>query len=427
MQIDKKTVRNVFLLVVGGIFFYWLLHETERFRTLWSTVMGTVSPFILGAGLAFIINVPMRAFERHLAFIKSDALRRLVAVILTFVAIFLLLYSIVQLLLPQISETIMTLIPKLTDFFLRLERFITQFLADNPEVLAWINANTEFKNFNWSGLLQQAATILKNSLTVIASGAFSAVGSVAGALVDAVFGVMFSLYCLFRKEILARQGRKLLYAFIPERAADEIIRVMRLINSTFSNFISGQCLEACILGCLFAATMACFRLPYIPLISVLIAVTALVPIVGAFVGCILGAFFILVNDVLQAVLFVALFLVLQQIEGNLIYPRVVGTSVGLPGMWVLVAVTVGGDMMGVFGMFVMIPLASVCYTLLREFTTRRVRERDIDPDKLRAHPPELKSQFKENREKREQQKFRKQMDALAAKYKAQQKNKENHK
>ena len=234
-----------------------------------------------------------------------------------------------------------------------------------------------------------------------------------------MIGLVFALYCLAQKEILARQARRLVYAFLPERISDEIIRVMRLTNTTFSNFISGQCLEAIILGGMFAVVMALFRLPYIVLISVLIALTALVPIVGAFVGCFIGAFLILVNDPFQAVIFVAVFLVLQQIEGNLIYPKVVGTSIGLPGMWVLASVTVGGEIMGVMGMLVMIPIVSVCYTLLREITYSRVEKRQIDPDKLRDHPPELRNQFKENRERREQIKFRREMRRLAEKYKEQ--------
>ena len=423
MQIDKKTIRKIFFLAAGCIFFYWLLHETERFRMLWSLISGVLSPFVLGATLAFILNVPMRAIENKLQFIRSDSLRRTVAIILTFVAIILVIYGVFRLLVPQISDTIMTLIPKLTDFFLRMETFVLEFLESNPQLLEWVYANTDLENFDWANLIQQAVTMLKNSVTVIASGAFSAFGSITSSLVNTVIGLVFSLYALARKEILARQGRRLLYSFVPEHITDEIIRILRLTNSTFSNFISGQCLEACILGCLFAVAMAIFGMPYIPLVSVLIAVTALIPVVGAFVGCVLGAFFILVNNPLQAVIFVAMFLVIQQLENNLIYPRVVGTSIGLPGMWVLVAVTVGGEVMGVAGMLVMIPLASVCYTLLREITTRRVEERQIDPEKLQAHPPELKSQFRENRERREQIKFRRRMQAMADKYKAQLKHK----
>ena len=425
MQIDKKSIRKLFFLVVGCIFVYWLLHETERFRTLWNWITTLLSPFVIGATLAFIINVPLRAIERYLGFIKQEGLRRTASIVLTLIAIALVIYGVFALLVPQISDTIMILIPKVTDFFLRMEGEIEEFLQSNPELLEWVYANTGMETFDWTGLIQQAATVLKNSLAAIATGALTAFGSIASALVNAVIGLVFSLYCLARKEILARQGRKLLYSFAPERIADEIIRVMRLTNSTFSNFISGQCLEAVILGCLFAVSMAIFGMPYIPLISVLIGVTALVPIVGAFVGCALGAFFILVNNPIQALLFVAMFLVLQQIEGNLIYPKVVGTSIGLPGMWVLVAVTVGGEVMGIAGMLVMIPLASVCYTLLREFTNKRVEERDIDPEKLQAHPPELKNQFRENRERREQARFRRQMKALAEKHKAQLKKKKD--
>ena len=174
----------------------------------------------------------------------------------------------------------------------------------------------------------------------------------------------------------------ILYAFLPEGISDETLRIMRLTNSTFSGFISGQCLEAVILGCLFAVAMAIFRMPYISLISVLIGVTALVPLVGGFVGCFFGAFFILVNDPVQAMIFVIVFLVLQQIEGNLIYPKVVGNSIGLPGMWVLVAVSVGGDLMGVAGMLLMIPVTSVIYAVLREVTNKRLEKKNISREKL---------------------------------------------
>ena len=424
LQIDKKTIRKFFWVAVGAIVVYWLLHETERFKALWTMVTDIFAPFVIGAALAFILNVPMRAFERRMGFIKNDGARRALGIVLTFLSITLVLYGVIRLLIPQISDTIATLVPKLTDFFLRMEKKFYSFLQENPELLAWVSANTNLANLNWSSLIQQAATMLKNSVTVIAGSAFSAVGSFAGGLVDVLIGLVFALYGLARKEILARQSRRLLYAFAPEGASDEIIRVMRLTNVTFSNFISGQCLEAIILGAMFAVTMAVLKLPYIALISVLIAVTALVPIVGAFVGCFIGAFLILVNDPIQAVIFLAMFLVLQQIEGNLIYPKVVGTSIGLPGMWVLLAVTVGGEIMGIPGMLVMIPLVSVCYALLREATYKRVEERQIDPDKLRDHPLELKNNFKENRERREYIKFRREMNRLAEKYKAQKKNKD---
>lgn len=416
MQIDKKTVRNLFLVVVGAIVFYWLLHETEQIRGIWTALTGMLSPFVIGAAIAFILNVPLRAIEKNLNFVRNDGLRRTVAIILTLLAVVLVIAGVVWLLVPQISETIRSLIPKLTDFFLRLEDKAIIFLEANPEILQWVSDTTDLQSLDWAGLIQKAVAMIKDSVSVIANSAFTAVGGVTNAIVDAVIGLVFALYCLSRKEILARQGRRLLYAFLPEKFSDETIRVFRLTNSVFSNFISGQCLEAIILGAMFAIAMGILRMPYIPLVSVLIAVTALIPLVGAFVGCFLGAFFILVNDPIQALIFVAMFLVLQQIEGNLIYPKVVGTSIGLPGMWVLVAVAIGGDLMGIAGMLVMIPISSVFYTLLREFTLKRVTERNIDPEKLRDHPPELKSKFKENRERKRKQKLVKQMKELAAKH-----------
>lgn len=416
MHIDKKTVRNIFFVAVGAIAFYWVLNETEQFKSLWTSLTGMFSPFVLGAAIAFILNVPMRVVEKPLKFIQNESLRRTVAIILTFVIMILAITGVVLLLVPQITETIQLLIPKLIDFVLRVESTLMDFLEKNPELLQWVSSTTDLQSLDWAGLIQKAAAMIKSSVSVIATGAFSAVGGVTSAVVDLVIGLVFALYCLARKEILARQGRRILYSILPEHFCDESIRILRLTNVTFSNFISGQCLEAVILGCMFAVSMSVFKMPYIPLVSVLIAVTALIPLVGAFVGCFLGAFFILVNDPIQALVFVAMFLVLQQIEGNLIYPKVVGTSIGLPGMWVLLAVAVGGDLMGVAGMLVMIPISSVVYALIREFTNKRIAERGIDPEKLRDQPIELKSKFKENRERKKEQKLLKQMKELAAKH-----------
>jgi predicted PurR-regulated permease PerM len=259
----------------------------------------------------------------------------------------------------------------------------------------WVTQNTEIEKLDWSALANNAVSVVGNSLSTILNSAVSAIGSITNAVFNAFIAIVFAIYCLFQKETLARQGRKLLYAFFPETFADNVVRILRLANSTFSNFLSGQCIEVCILGSMFAISMALFRMPYIPLVSVLVAVTAFIPIVGAWIGCVFGAFLILVANPIQAVWFVVLFLVLQQIENNLIYPRVVGTSIGLNGMWVLLAVAVGGEIMGVAGMFLMIPITSVLYTLLSEITNKFLESKEIDPDKLKAQPPELRSRLKD--------------------------------
>jgi predicted PurR-regulated permease PerM len=182
---------------------------------------------------------------------------------------------------------------------------------------------------------------------------------------------------LAQKENLEKQCKGLLYAFVKEKTADRIIRACGMADQTFSNFITGQCLEACILGFMFFIAMHIFSIPYALTISVTIAVTALIPVFGAFVGCGVGAFLILVEDPKKVIVFLILFIVLQQIEGNLIYPHVVGGSVGLPSIWVLAAVVLGGNVMGVIGMLVFVPLFSVIYALLKEFVLVRLKERNI--------------------------------------------------
>lgn len=404
MELNKKTLRTVFLGVAGCIFLYWVLHETERVTAFLGSIGQIFAPFAVGAALAFILNVPMRAIEKLLKGVKKPGLRRALAILLTLVAVLLVLSGVIWLLVPQITETVESLIAVLPAFFNRLRDQVMEFLSQNPELLEWLNENTDFASINWSDMIQKTISWLSGSMTAVLDGAFSAVVGLSTGIFNGVLSLVFGIYCLSRKEILARQGRRLLYSFLPEKVCDETVRILRMTNATFSRFLSGQCLEAVILGCMFAVSMSIFRMPFMPLVSVIIAVTALVPIVGAFVGCVLGAFFILVQDPMMAVWFVVMFLVLQQIEGNMIYPRVVGGSIGLPGMWVLVAVAVGGDLMGVGGMLLMIPLASVLYALAREITDKRLAARGIDREKLRDHPPEITSKFQEKRKKKKDQK-----------------------
>lgn len=387
MSIDKKTLHTIFLGAAGCILLYWVLHDIDMVLGLWNGFVDMLFPFLLGAGLAFILNVPMRGIESLMSDdIKKPGARRLTAIILTFTAFILVITLVFLLLIPQIGSTVETLVPQILRFVDEVENQINAFLADNPQLMQWIYDNTGIQSIDWGSLAQQALGVVGDSLSTIFSGAVSAIGSITGAIVDLVVALVFALYCLARKETLARQGRKLLYAFLPELWADRIIRVLRLTNETFSNFLSGQCLEVCILGSMFAVSMWIFGMPYIPLVSVLVAVTAFIPVVGAFVGCILGAFFILVDDFFLAVGFVVMFLILQQIENNMIYPRVVGHSIGMPGMWVLFAVIIGGEIFGVAGMFLMIPMTSVIYTLLGEVTNTRLSQMEIDSEKLQFQP-----------------------------------------
>lgn len=391
MHIDQKMMRRIFLLVAGSIVFAWLVLDTSRATLLFTRTWALISPFVTGAAIAFIFNVPMRAIENQLEGIRKRSVRRLLSILLTIAALVLVITFVMELLVPQIRLTVESLTKQIPAFVENTAAQLVVLMDDNPDLKAYIMESFNLQIMDWTTLLKQALTFITDSIKSVMGSAVIVIGNLTGVIVNGVISIVFAIYCLSRKEILARQGRRILYSFLSERHADEVVRIFRLTNVTFSNFISGQCLEAVILGCLFAVTMAVLKMPYIPLVSVVIAVTALIPVVGAFVGCIVGAFFILVNDPVQALSFVAMFLVLQQIEGNLIYPRVVGTSIGLPGMWVLVSVTVGGELFGIGGMFLMIPLASVCYALAGELTERRLAERNIPLEKLQNQPLEIKS------------------------------------
>lgn len=407
VKIDKSVLKKLFVLAAGCILFAWLVLDTARATAMFSTVWNLISPFVVGAGIAFVFNVPMRAIERQLADIRRAGFRRLLSIVLTILCLVLIIMFVFELLIPQIRLTVASLSQTIPVFIEGLAAKLMVMMQDHPELRAWLQEALKLESLDWNTILTETLGFLSNQMSTVMGGAVSVIGSVTGAIINMVVSIAFAIYCLSRKEILSRQGRRLLYSLVSEKHADEVIRVLRLTNSTFSNFISGQCLEACILGCLFAVAMAIFKMPYISLVSVVIGVTALIPVVGAFVGCILGAFFILVNNPIQALTFVIMFLVIQQLENNLIYPRVVGTSIGLPGMWVLVAVSVGGDLMGVGGMLLMIPVTSVIYALLREFTDKRLAERGIPPEKLQNQPPELDNRLKRTQQRRERQRLQK--------------------
>ena len=313
MQIDKKILRYMFIFLIGAVALYWIVLDTERAGAFVRNVWGMFTPFVTGSVIAFIFNVPMRAVERQLD-IRKPGLRRGLAIILTLVVFIMVVAFVVLLLIPQIKLTVESIVATLPDFVRRESQNIMNFLEDHPEVRDWLAEYTQMENFNWTGFAEKIVSLAGEYLTKLFDGAFSAIGKVTNGFVNAFLGICFAFYALARKEVLARQCRRLLYSLLPEHWADEIIRVTRLTNSTFSNFISGQCLEACILGGMFVVVMSILGLPYIPLVSVIIAVTALVPLVGAFVGCILGALFILVESPVQALTFVAVFLILQQIE-----------------------------------------------------------------------------------------------------------------
>ena len=236
--------------------------------------------------------------------------------------------------------------------------------------------------FDWNKIMEAAAGFLKNGAGSVLETTINAAKNIIGAVGTFFIAFVFAVYILLQKEKLGRQAKKVLFAFVRKGRAEAVLEVLALTYKTFSGFLTGQCVEALILGAMFVITMTLFRLPYALLTGIVIAFTALVPVFGAFIGCAVGAFLIFMVSPFKALIFIVLFLVLQQIEGNLIYPHVVGNSVGLPSIWVLAAVSVGGSLMGIVGMLIFIPLMSVVYALFREVVYIKLRQKNIYPQDI---------------------------------------------
>lgn len=403
LKIEKKTLKRILLGVALCIVFYWILSAPKQLNTVLRVLGNIFTPFIVGLVIAFIVNVPMRWLESKMTRIKKHAVRRVLAMSISFLLVVAILVGVLWLLIPEVIKTISELIPQLTDFVNNFETNVEGFLQNNPQLSAWLLGESGVANFDWSAVLQEGFTWIGSRLTEIVSTTLLALLSVGGFLISAFIAVVFAVYVLFQKELLARQGRRVMYAFLPEKVADNVIRILRLSNTAFSKFLSGQCIEVCILGSMFAIAMAIFNMPFIPLICVLIAVTAFVPYVGAWLACFIGTFLIMVVDPTKALGFAILFVILQEVENNLIYPKVVGTSIGLSGMWVLLAISIGGELFGIFGMIVMIPVISVVYTLISEITATRLQKRNISGDKLEAQPPEIVKNRKEKKLRRSEE------------------------
>ena len=300
------------------------------------------------------------------------------SLLLTFLFVVLVILVLVLVIAPELVRTVAGLGVTIQNAVLRFLNWAEEMFANTPQVMEWLNSLTfNWQSINWQSLINQVVDVVKSGATSILSSAFSTAMNVFNGVADTFIAFFFACYLLLQKEKLGLQCRKALYALLPRKGADRVVEVFSLSHRIFSSFITGQCTEAVILGTMFFIVMSILNMPYAVLVGCTIAVTALIPIVGAFIGCGLGAFLLLMVSPMQALIFVAMFLILQQVEGNLIYPHVVGSSVGLPSIWVLAAVSIGGSLMGVAGMLLFIPMTSVIYTLFRQFVYRRLREKNL--------------------------------------------------
>lgn len=375
---DKKLFRMICKLILfTGVIILGVIYSKEVVSAA-KLVIGMLTPFLVGAAMAFVLNLPARFIENKLFTKwkkpKSAGLKRALSIVLAFLFVFALLVFAVSMVLPQLTRTLIELGTVIPNFFRDVIADLETMAKEYPEWKDAFSALEEI-SIDWSAVISYITGFLKDGLGNILSSTVGFAGSVAGALFDGVVAIVFAIYILAGKENLGRQARKLLHAYLTERAYHKTMKVLALCNQNFAKFISGQCLEAVILGAMFVVCMSIFGMPYAVLVGVLIAFTALIPIVGAFIGCAVGAFLILIISPVKALVFVIMFLILQQLEGNLIYPKVVGNSVGLPAIWVLFAVSLGGSLFGVVGMLVFIPLMSTVYSLLRENVNARNKKK----------------------------------------------------
>ena len=374
---NMKKIRHLIVFTALIILCFWkytIVFQAVKF------VIGVVFPFILGGAIAFVFNVPMHFIENRLIqekwkekykIVRKTA--RPVSLVLTIIFVIGIVGGVLFGVLPQLTGTIAKLGYSIQTFIPKVQEWANDWFHNNKEVMAYVNQ----LEFNWDKVIEVAVDWVSNGAgNIVESGVTAAVNIVSG-FATFFIAFVFACYILLQTEKLGVQAKKVLFAFVQKGRAEAAIEVCSLTYRTFSNFLTGQCMEAVILGTMFVIAMSIFKMPYAWLIGILIAFTALIPIFGAFIGCAVGTFLIFMIHPIQALWFIVLFLVLQQIEGNLIYPHVVGNSVGLPSIWVLAAVSIGGSLMGVVGMLIFIPIVSVLYALFREIVYLKLKKNNI--------------------------------------------------
>lgn len=389
MNFSKENIKQIRSLIAFTLLLLIGLWKYEVVLDILGFVWGIISPFILGGAIAFILNVPMNFIQKNL-FEKNkyfqtekgkklrDKLENTVSLVITIFLVISILAVVIFVVVPQLGKTFVTLKRNIEVFIPKIMADIATLFENNPQILGELNGlQLDWNQLNWDNILTTIIDFFRHGAGSVLGSTYQAAKGIVSGMATFFIAFVFACYILLQKKKLAVQIRKVMYAYLKTEQVEKILDVCSLTYKTFSSFLTGQCMEAVILGTMFFVTMGLLKFPYALLVGMLIAVTALVPIFGAFIGCAVGVFLIVMVSPVKALAFIVLFLVLQQIEGNLIYPHVVGNSVGLPSMWVLVAVTLGSSLMGIVGMFVFIPITSVIYSLLRRSVYTRLEQKKI--------------------------------------------------
>ncbi len=370
MELNKKNIKRVLLLIACAILLYWGLNNLSVLGGLLSSILSLFSPLLIGVGIAYVMNLLLMAIERlwDKALKKAPELwrvklKRPICLTLAFLLFLGIIFAIIFILIPRLEEAGTSLVANVPTYITQIQGWwdnLTAFAADHGITLPELSMNVEDATKFITKLLTSNGDNVVNTTINITT-------SILGALVNVLLALVFSVYMLAQKEKLLAQSKRLLLAALPQKAGERTMHILKLTNGAFSSFVTGQVTEAFILGTLCCLGMLILRLPYALPVSVIISFTSLIPIFGAWIGAATGAFLIVFVSPVKALTFLIFLLILQQVEGNLIYPKVVGKSVGLPGLWVLAAVTIGGGAFGVLGMLLGVPVCSVIYALVQDY------------------------------------------------------------
>jgi len=375
VELNRKNVRIILLIITFAIGLYTVVQNLGSVFAALSRMWGVLSTVITGFCIAFVLNVPLRFAEgkvfRFMDRSKSRVvrkLRRAVSLVATLLVAFGILVLLLIFILPQISKTVISLAERLPGYMNEAYLWVKNALASFNITSVGIPGFS----IDWEKTISAVSSYVAKGTSGLIGTATTVTASVVSTAATFIFSLAISIYGLAQKEKIGRFSKRMLEAFLPEKVNKQILRIVSLSDEVFSNFIAGQLLESCILGILCYLGMVIFRFPYPEVIAVIIGVTSLVPMVGAFIGEVIGAFLILFDSPIKALLFLVFILCLQQLEGSLIYPRVVGKSVGVPGVLVMCAVIVGGNVAGVLGALLGVPICAVLYVIVREAVETRL-------------------------------------------------------
>ena len=381
MNLDKENIKKLRGLIVFTAVLIAAFWQYKVVIESVGVILTIILPFLIGGAIAFVLNVPMSFIEKKLFNKKDDEDKksggaRLISLILTILFVLGIIAVVVFVVFPKLGSTLISLGKSLQEFLLEVQIWLEEIFENNKEIVKAI----ENVKFDWPKILDSVISFFKVGAGSVLGSTVTVAKSIVSGLTTFAIAFVFAIYILLQKEKLHVQFNKILYAYVKKEYADKVLSVCTLTYKTFSNFLTGQCVEAVILGTMFVVSMSILRIPYALLVGILISFTALIPIFGAFIGLVIGAFLILVESPIKALIFVIMFFVLQQLEGNLVYPKVVGSSVGLPSIWVLAAVSIGGSLMGIVGMLIFIPIVSVLYALFRGHVYHRLEKKGIAID-----------------------------------------------